>query len=124
MSLATLKSRRVLVVEDEILLAMNLRDMLIELGHQVMALATRIDRALALARDGDIDFAVLDLNVAGTLSFPVADVLRRRGIPFIFASGYGAQGLVDGYRGECVLAKPFDLRQLERMIGQSLSAQT
>ena len=122
MSDGTVKARRVLIVEDEILLAMNLQDMLFQLGHVVTGVATRVDKALALARDGDIDFAVLDLNVAGTLSFPVADVLRQRGIPFIFASGYGIQGLIDGYLGECVLTKPFDLWQLERMIGQSLSA--
>lgn len=122
MPLANLKSRRVLIVEDEILLVMNLQDMLTGLGHVVTCVATRIDRALALARDGDIDFAVLDLNVAGTLSFPVADVLRQRGIPFIFASGYGIQGLIDGYRGECVLTKPFGPRDLERTIAQLLSA--
>jgi DNA-binding response OmpR family regulator len=122
MSDRMVRARRVLIVEDEILLAMNLQDMLTELGHQVILLATRIEKALPMARDGDIDFAVLDLNVAGKLSFPVADILRGRGIHFIFASGYGAQGLADGYRHELVLTKPFGVSELRRMIAQMPSA--
>ena len=93
-------ARRVLIVEDEVLLAMYLEDLLTELGHEVVGQATRIDEAMELARESDIDFAFLDINVVGTKSFPIADILRQRGIPFAFATGYGAEGFVDGYRDQ------------------------
>jgi DNA-binding response OmpR family regulator len=114
-------SRRILIVEDEMLIAMHLEDVLTGLGHAVAAIATRIDRAMVLARDGDIDFAILDINVAGSLSFPVADILRRRAIPFVFASGYGAQGLAGDHRSALVLKKPYELRNLERVMSQALA---
>ena len=85
---------RVLIVEDEVLLALHLEDLLISLGHEVAGHATRIEMAIEFAYKSDIDFAILDINVAGTKSFPVADILRRRGVPFIFATGYGAEGLI------------------------------
>ena len=71
-----------------------------------------------LARESDIDFAVLDINVAGTKSFPVADILRQRGISFAFATGYGVEGLVDGYRDLPALRKPYAQEDLERTIAQ------
>ena len=107
------KARRFLVVEDEVLLALNLEDMLVALGHTVVAVAARIPQALALAESSDIDLAVLDLNLSGTFTFPVADVLRRRGVPFMFATGYGAGGLTEEYRSEIVLAKPYGILELE-----------
>lgn len=107
---------RVLIVEDEALLAMNLEDMLIELGHFVTATATRIDQALTLADSTEFNFAVLDINLAGSSTFPVAAILQKRGIPFIFTSGYGVNGLVDGFREAPILTKPFDVRQLQDMI--------
>ena len=111
--------KRVLIVEDEVLLAMHLEDMLSALGHEVVGQATRIDKAIELARESDIDFAVLDINVAGTMSFPVADILRQRGIPFTFATGYGAEGLMDGYGDFPVLRKPYGQEDLERAIAQA-----
>lgn len=113
-------SKRILIVEDEVLLALQLEDMLTALGHKVVGQATRIDVALELARERDIDFAVLDINVAGTKSFPVADTLRQRGIPFAFATGYGAEGLVDGYRDWPTLRKPYGQEDLERTIAEVL----
>lgn len=115
-------ARRVLVVEDEPLLAMNLEDMLTDLGHLVVATATRIDKALSLAECSEIDLAILDINLAGWNTFQVAASLRKRGIPFIFTSGYGPAGLVDSYRDSHLLTKPFGLRELEHIIAQSLSA--
>ena len=111
-------AKRVLIVEDEVLLAMHLEDLLTELGHEVVGQATRIDEAMKLARESDIDFAILDINVAGTKSFPVAEILRQRGIPFAFATGYGAEGLMDGYRDDPALRKPYAQEDLERAIAQ------
>ena len=116
------KARRVLVVEDEPILAMNIEDMLTELGHLVTATATRIDKALSLAEGGEFNLAALDINLAGSNTFQVAAILRRRGIPFIFTSGYGADDLVDGYRRAHLLTKPFGLNDLEHMIALALSA--
>ena len=115
-------TRRVLVVEDEPLLAMNLEDMLTDLGHLVVGTATRIDKALLLAEGIEFDLAVLDINLAGSNTFQVATILRKRRIPFIFTSGYGRDGLVDGYRGARLLTKPFGPSELEHMIAQALSA--
>lgn len=114
-------SRNILIVEDEPLIAMHLEGVIVDLGHGVAFIATRLDSAMAHAREDDIDFAVLDINVAGSPSFPVADILRRRGIPFVFTTGYGAEGLIDGYRTEIVVNKPFDTRDLERAMTQALT---
>jgi DNA-binding response OmpR family regulator len=107
---------RALIVEDEILVAMELEDLLTAMGHQVIGSAARMGEALELARDAEIDFAVLDINVGGVQSFPVADILRERGIPFFFTTGYGAAGLMDGFRHETTLRKPYDSRDLARAI--------
>lgn len=98
------------------LVAMNIEDMLLELGHEVAGLASRLEPAVALAREGRFDVAMLDVNLAGEPSFPVADVLRQRGIPFLFATGYGIQGIADGYRSAYVLQKPFRARDLEEAL--------
>ena len=115
---AKLAAKRVLIVEDDVLIAMHLEDLLTALGHEVVGQARRIDTAMALARESDIDFAVLDINVAGVKSFPVADILRERGIPLAFATGYGAEGLMDGYRDFPMLGKPYAQEDLERTIAQ------
>ena len=103
---------RVLIVEDEMLVAMNIEDMLLELGHEVAGIAGRLEPALALARDGAFDVAMLDVNLAGERSFPVADLLIARGIPFLFATGYGLGGIEEKYRDRPVLQKPFRAAEL------------
>src|ERR1700681_3198743 len=85
------RPRRVLVVEDEVIVGMLLEDMLEDLGCEVAAISTHLEQALHLARTLDIDLAILDVNLRGTQSFPVADVLSVRSVPFLFATGYGAQ---------------------------------
>ena len=108
--------RRALVVEDEIMVAMYVEDLLTELGFEVAGLATGLEQALPLAREGAFDFAVLDINLGGRLSFPVADVLRARGIPFLFASGYGSKGVNDNYKDAVRIQKPFRRRDLVQAI--------
>jgi CheY-like chemotaxis protein len=107
---------RILVVEDEMLVAMNIEDMLLELGHEVAGLASRLGPALALARESRFDAAMLDVNLAGEPSFPVADLLIERGIPFLFATGYGRQGIEERYRGFPMLQKPFRAEELGRAL--------
>ena len=111
---------RILVVEDEMLVAMNIEDMLLALGHEVAGIAGRLAPALALAQEGEFDLAMLDVNLAGEPSFPVADVLRARGIPFFFATGYGREGLHDDYRDAPVLQKPFRSRDLADVLAAAV----
>ena len=98
---------RALVVEDEILVAMYIEDLLTDLGFEVVALGTDLDQAMPVAREGAFDFAVLDVNLNGRASFPIAEVLRERQIPFLFASGYGSKGLLDRWRDAVRIQKPF-----------------
>jgi CheY-like chemotaxis protein len=108
--------RRVLVVEDEVMIRMLLEDMLGDLGYEVAGAAGGFDEAMALARDGDIDVAILDVNLSGNPVYPVADVLTRRGVPLIFSTGYGEQSLPDPYRNCQLLQKPFQLENLEQAL--------
>jgi len=106
------RSLRILIVEDEMLVAMNIEDMLLDLGHEVAGLASRLAGAVSLAREAAVDVAMLDVNLAGEASFPVADVLAERGIPFLFATGYGVQGIEERYRDRPILQKPFRAGEL------------
>jgi CheY-like chemotaxis protein len=107
---------RVLLVEDEVMVAMYIEDVLGDLGCRVVCAATNLDQALTLARARAVDFAVLDINLGGDMSFPVADVLRERKIPFLFVSGYSSAGLLDEYRNEVRLRKPFRVHELANAI--------
>jgi len=109
---------RILVVEDEMLVAMNIEDMLLELGHEVAGLASRLGPALALARESRFDAAMLDVNLAGEPSFPVADLLIERGVPFLFATGYGRKGIDERYRDFPMLQKPFRMVELGAALKQ------
>lgn len=101
------RSLRVLVVEDEMIVTMLLEDLLAELGHTVTATASHLEDAVRLAKAGGFDIAMLDLNINGRQTFPVAEVLRAQGVPFVFATGYGEAGLPDAWRGTPTLQKPF-----------------
>lgn len=107
---------RILIVEDEMLVAMLIEDFVLDLGHQPVGPVMRLEPAIEQAETADIDMAILDINLAGKRSFPVADRLRARGIPFIFASGYGVAGLEAPYLSLPVLQKPFDQQQLKAAI--------
>jgi CheY-like chemotaxis protein len=115
-----LNGLRILVVEDEALAALQLEDMLGDLGCTVIGPAARVRQALNLLEGQAIDAAVLDLNVAGELVYPVADRLTNRGIPFLFATGYGASALTEAYRTRPLLQKPFLLSQLRQAILDTL----
>ena len=109
-------SLRILIVEDEMTIALLLEDMVVDLGHEPAALAMRLPQALQLAETEALDLAILDVNLDGRMSFPVAEVLERRGVPFLFATGYGSGGIVEAYRDKVVIQKPFSLEDLGRAI--------
>lgn len=109
---------RILIVEDEILVAMLMEDVVSDLGHQVIGPAMRLETALAAADNEQLDFAILDINLAGQHSFPVADRLAERGIPFLFASGYGVAGLIEPYLNTPILQKPVSPAEIARVLDQ------
>ena len=117
-SLATAK--RVLVVEDELMIRMLLEDMLSELGYTVAAEAARVDEALEATKHADFDLAILDVNLDGQPISPVVDALVARGTPFVFATGYGERGLPEGYRNRPTLKKPFQMDGLKQMLQRAL----
>ena len=99
--------RRVLIVEDESLVAMLLETILEDMGCLAVGPAATVDEGLRMAADETVDAALLDVNVAGRQVFPVAQALKDRGVPFIFSTGYGEGGLPDEWRGQPTLQKPF-----------------
>ncbi len=105
---APLSGRRVLIVEDESLVAMLLETILEDMGCTPVGPAANIDDGLRLAvEETPLDAALLDVNVAGRQVFPVAEALKARGVPFIFSTGYGESGLPDAWRGQPTIQKPF-----------------
>ena len=118
---APLAGRRVLVVEDEMMIAMLVEDMLGELGCAVVGPAHAVATALELASgEAEIDAALLDINLGGQPVFAIADALRARGVPTIFSTGYGESGLRDVDRGAPVLQKPFRAADLETALKTAL----
>jgi CheY-like chemotaxis protein len=107
---------RVLLVEDENLVAVLLEDMLAELGHSVVGPVARLKTALEMAQHEAIDFAILDVNINGEQAYPVAEALAARGIPFVFSTGYGERGLPPQYRGHPTLPKPFQQHDLQILL--------
>lgn len=113
-----LEGLRVLVVEDEMMVSMLIEDMLTDLGCTIVGPASRLDEALQIAREVELDCAVLDVNLGGQPIFPLADLLREKGAPFAFATGYGDAGLRDVDKGSPVLQKPFRESDLARVLGE------
>jgi CheY-like chemotaxis protein len=111
----SLQGLRVLVVEDEALVSMLLEDMLADLGCEVVAVCSRVSQAAEAAADTsrELDVAILDVNVAGEPVTPVAEALAARGVPFVFATGYGAGGQPESFRDRPTLQKPFGMSEVE-----------
>ena len=107
---------RLLVVEDEYLIRMLVEDMLADLGYDVAAAVGTIDEAREFATNGDFSAAILDVNVDGEWIFPVADILAKRRLPFVFVTGYGERSLPEPYRDRPALQKPFQVEQLKNAL--------
>lgn len=112
---------RVLVVEDEMLPAMHIEDLLTDLGCDVVGPVARVAEGLKLAGFERLDGAILDINVAGTEVFPVARELAERSIPFIFLSGYASDTLPQVWRGRPTLRKPFRPRDLAQTMAETFA---
>lgn len=115
--------RSVLVVEDEMLVAWLLEDMLVDLGCVVIGPAASVKQALAMieANANAIDVAVLDVNLNGEMSYPIADALAACGVPFVFVTAYDKDRMLDGYQNFPVLQKPFHRAELSATLARLLT---
>lgn len=116
-----LSGRRVLVVEDEMLVLIMIEDMLADLGCEAVIAAATVDQAIALIDRQIFDVAMLDMNLNGNKTYSVADALVARGVPFVFSTGYSSHGIKDGYRDRAVLKKPFRSAELADALTRLLS---
>ena len=105
-------ARRILIVEDEMMIAMYLEDLVTDEGHQPVGPAMRLEQAMNMARDEALDAALLDVNLGDAKSFPAAEILRERGVPLLFLTGYGAGGLPDEWKDSPTLENPFEPHHL------------
>ncbi len=114
--------RRILIVEDTAMVVMLLEDVIANLGWEVVGPATRLEQAVRLARAGEIDAVVLDINLDGEMSWPVAAILQDGRIPFVFATGYdGATVIPEQFAGHPVVRKPYSMADIERVLRELLS---
>lgn len=117
-----LQGRRVLVVEDEYFIADDVANELGSLGAQVIGPVPDLARAMEIIGSGEpIDLAVLDINLSGETVYPVADALKTRQVPFVFATGYGQSLIAEGYQDVPRWEKPYDHRDLARMLPSLLA---
>jgi PAS domain S-box-containing protein len=116
-----LAGRRILVVEDEAIVAWALEDMLIELGCSVVGPAARVSQALVMVEGEPLDAAVLDVNLNGEKCYPVAEALTARGVPFIFSTAYNRDSLQKNYLNSPMLQKPFERSTLSNALEKLLT---
>jgi CheY-like chemotaxis protein len=115
-----LRDVRVLIIEDEAMVAMLLEDILDELGCKVAGTVSELDEALARSAEGRFDVAILDLNLNGSRTFQVAEKLAELRLPFVFSTGYGLAGVPPAFRGVPVLVKPFQEHDLKDALSAAL----
>lgn len=111
-----LKGLRVLVVEDQMLIAAMLEECLVDLNCQVVGPTGTVEAALKLVHANAVDAAVLDVNLGDEMVYPVAEELEARNIPFIFTTGYGDKSLPERWRSKPRLAKPYNHHQFGQFI--------
>lgn len=115
---------RVLVIEDEALVLMLLEDTLHDAGCEIAGVASRVDEALKKAASLGFDVAVLDVNLNGRQTFGVARCIAGRGIPYVFATGYGAASLLSNFPDVPILQKPFQQQDIEAALRLAVSGRT
>jgi PAS domain S-box-containing protein len=114
--------RRVLLVEDEALVAMMIQECLTEYGHSVVGPIGRAADALAAAKQGEFDAAILDINLSDGMAYPVAEILSQRGVPFAFVTGYEADTVDERFSKVPVLQKPIERQMLQRLFVPSATS--
>ena len=114
--MTTLAGKRILVLEDEPVIGFAIEDMLETLGCEVAGIAFHIVDALALLDAQPFDLAVLDVNIHGASSYPVADLLAGRGVPFVFATGYGHMVRPERFAAVPTITKPYGIAELRQAL--------
>ena len=112
---------RILLVDDEPLISMLVEGWLAELGCDVVGPARSVEEGLDLADDGQLDGAILDVNLAGENSYSVANALQEKGVPFAFATGDGSLDADSGFDDPILLAKPFNFGEVKAVLDQLLA---
>ena len=121
----TARAASVLVVEDEALIRLMLVDMLeVDLGHRVVAEAGSMPEGKSLAENAEFDFAILDVNLRGRNVLPVAEAIEKRGVPFLFVSGYKRTDLPTPFRDRLLVEKPVEISKLKAAISAVLGGQS
>jgi CheY-like chemotaxis protein len=110
----------ILLVEDNALIRMMIVAMVKELGHRVVAQAGTLDEARRLAETAEFDIALLDINLHDQSVAPVAEIIEKRGLPFLFVTAYGTSGLPEPFRKKPLLSKPFAVSKLGAFIEEML----
>ena len=118
-----LSGQHVLIVEDEYFLAQDLVDYFQDLGVQVLGPAASVSEALRLLESAEVQGAILDVNLRGERVYPVADVLRQRHVPFVFASGYGGELEPRAYADVPRCIKPVDFGVLAQTLVEQMDGQ-
>lgn len=108
--------QRVLIVEDEYLLANETRRRLVKLGAIVIGPTARVDQALELIQDEDVDAAILDVHLDGEMVFPVAERLDELKIPYVFATGYDPSIIPARFTGFVLCEKPIEIERIARAL--------
>jgi two-component SAPR family response regulator len=116
MTIGDMAGCRVLVVEDEALIAFEIEDVLRAIECEIVGPTGKLETALRLAREEKLDLAILDITIRGGKVYPVAELLLTRGVPFVLASGYGDWSLPPSLRNQRRLMKPFTARALEEQV--------
>ena len=118
LSTASLQGRSILVVEDDYMIARDVQDALEGAGATVVGPVPAVEEALRLIERDTIDAGVLDFNLGEERSFPVAEVLEARGIPFLFATGYNSADIPDEWQRAIIVTKPLRIAAVERLLAR------
>lgn len=116
MSTANLAGMRLLLVEDQMLVAMEVESFLKDIGCEVIGIAGTLEQAMRLSRELAFDATIVDVNLDGEMAWPAVDVLLERNIPFVLASGYGSSAFPQAYRDMTQLEKPVGRNELQRAL--------
>lgn len=118
---ADLRHLRVLIIEDESLVTMLIEDFLADIGCTVAGIASGLEEAMDKVSSLTFDVAILDVNLNGANTYPVAEVLAKKRIPFVFSTGYGGSGLPPVFQQVPILGKPFHPNQLRQALADAMT---